>query len=59
MKGTCITDGVYEDVNKDFERALVFLHAVSGHPLIMEAIRAVSSSNVMRRDALGIIYTPQ
>ena len=41
MKGKCITDGVYEDVNKDFERALVFLHKVSGHPLIMEAIRAV------------------
>ena len=30
MKGKCITDGVYEEVNNAFERALVFMHKVSG-----------------------------
>ena len=28
VKGKCVTDGAYEDVNNAFERALVFMHKV-------------------------------
>ena len=28
MKGKCITDSAYEEVNNAFERALVFMHKV-------------------------------
>ncbi len=29
VKGKCITDSIYEEVNNAFERALVFMHKVS------------------------------
>jgi pre-mRNA-splicing factor SYF1 len=30
VKGKCIVDEAYEEVNNAFERALVFMHKVSG-----------------------------
>lgn len=30
VRGKCVTDPAYEDVNSAFERALVFMHKVSG-----------------------------